>query len=84
MSLLLPIAIAYSSVMILMLWHADPKRLRTAGRALGGDGTAKRRILAVATLLPGVLIASLGDSAAFLVWFGTCALVGWLIAHLPS
>lgn len=80
----LPFAIAFSSLTILMLWRTDPKRLRIASRGLGSDGPVKRRVLAAAALLPGVLAASLGESAVFLVWFGTCALVGWLTAQLPS
>lgn len=84
MSLFLALAIASSGVTILMLRYGDPKRLRLAGCAQRGDNTAKRRVLAAATLLPGVLVAFAGDSAAFLVWFGACALAGWFAAQLSN
>lgn len=71
-------AIVFSIAMIALLWRGDPKRRRVAGLAGQGDGTSTRRLLAAAVLLPGVFLALAGDSAAFLVWFGSCAVAGWL------
>ena len=34
--------------------------------------------------VPGTILALRGDASAFLVWFGACAIGGWLIAQLPA
>lgn len=77
---LLPAAI--SLALMLLLWRGDPKRRRVARLPGSGDGAARRRLLAAAALVPGLVLAATGDSAAFLVWFGACAIGGWLIAQL--
>lgn len=84
MNFLLAAAVTFSVFMIVMLWRMDPKRLRIAGHARGSGGTAMRRLLATAALVPGLIFMFAGDSAAFLVWFGTCALAGWLTAQLRT
>lgn len=78
---LLPAAVAFSAAMIVLLWRGDPKRRRVAGLPGGGEGVATRRLLAVAALLPGVFLAIVGDSAAFLVWLGSCAVGGWFVTQ---
>jgi len=75
-------ALAVSIAIIALLWHGDPKRRRTVGLRDRADGTAKRRALAAVALVPGLVLAVLGDSAAFLVWFGACAIAGWLVAQV--
>jgi hypothetical protein len=79
--LLLPATIAISLAIIFWLWHGDPKRRRIAGLAATGHAPGKRRLLIIAALLPGIVLALLGDSAAFLVWLGSCAVAGWLITQ---
>ena len=71
------VAIAFSAIAIVMLCIGDPKRLRSTTRK--GDGMAKglRRSLTAIAVMPGVACAASGDSAAFLMWLGGCALVGW-------
>lgn len=75
-------AIAFSIAMILLLWRGDPKRRRVAGLPGHGNGAATRRLLAISVLLPGAVLAFAGDSAAFLVWFGSCAVGGWSMTQL--
>ena len=72
-------AIAFSVAMIVLLCRGDPKRRRAAH--LPGEGHARpmRRLLAVAVLAPGLCLAVLGDTAAFLIWLGSCAVAGWLV-----
>lgn len=82
MTWLLYPAVAISLAIIALLWHGDPKRRRTIGLRDQADSTAKRRVLAAIALGPGLGLALLGDSAAFLVWFGACAIAGWLVAQV--
>lgn len=80
--LLLPAAISISLALIVWLWHGDPKRRRVAGLPPGSHAAGKRRLLVVGALLPGLIPAAQGDSAAFLLWLGSCAIGGWLVAQL--
>lgn len=75
-------AIVVSVALIALLWRGDPKRRRTAGLRGIGHGPVKRRALAAMALLPGIGLATTGDSSSFLVWFGACAVAGWLMAQL--
>lgn len=72
------VALALSGVAILALCLGDPKRRRTAGDG-GGMTARQRRLLAALTCLPGLGCALVGDSAAFLMWLGGCALIGWTL-----
>lgn len=76
------VALAISLALIVLLWRGDPKRRRVAGLPGAGDGTIRRRLLTAAVLLPGAVLAIQGDTAAFLVWFGGCAMGGWLVAQI--
>ncbi|SFG03553.1 hypothetical protein SAMN05518801_10621 [Novosphingobium sp. CF614] len=76
-------ATAFSLATIFWLWRGDPKRRRVAGLPpIKGHGTTARRLALVAILLPGIGLAALGDSAAFLIWLGGCAIGGWLVAQI--
>lgn len=79
MSLLLIATIALSGGLLLLLALGDPKRRRTAAVKNGAQGTAVRRLLVGATLSPGAAWIASGDAAAFLIWFGGCAMAGWLV-----
>lgn len=81
---LLLAAIVFSIAMIALLWRGDPKRRRVAGLPDAGGSAARRRLMSAAVLLPGLTLAAAGDSSAFLVWFGSCAIGGWLVAQLPG
>jgi hypothetical protein len=72
-------AIALSAILIVILGLGDPKRRRSMGNVAGGHGTVVRRLLAFAACLPGLYLAVIGDAAAFLIWFGGCSVVGWLL-----
>ncbi|ATE66690.1 hypothetical protein [Rhizorhabdus dicambivorans] len=81
MTLLLPIAaIAFSAVMIVLLGRGDPKRRRATGRHDGEMPVRLRRLLAAAACLPGLACALLGDAAAFMLWLGGAAVLGWFVA----
>jgi hypothetical protein len=80
---LLLAAIAFSFAIIVLLWRGDPKRRRVAGMPDLGHGAIRRRLMSAAVLLPGLALATAGNASAFLVWFGSCALVGWLVTNLP-
>src|SRR3546814_10393192 len=76
MTLTILTAIALSAVPILLLCIGDPKRRRSAEKNSNGMATSRRRILTVIACVPGIVCALTGDSAAFLMWLGGCALVG--------
>lgn len=75
-------AIATSIALMVWLWSGDPKRRRVAKLPVNGVGANWRLFVTAAVLLPGVVLAALGDSAAFLIWLGSCAMGGWLLAQL--
>ncbi|WP_336967402.1 hypothetical protein [Sphingobium aromaticiconvertens] len=68
--------VVFSAVPILLLCIGDPKRRRSVKKS---DGMAKgmRRLLVAIAVIPGIVCAAAGDSAAFLMWLGGCALLGW-------
>jgi hypothetical protein len=75
-------ATGFSIAMITLLWRGDPKRRRVAGLPSGEHSAPKRRLIFVALLLPGLFFVVAGDSSAFLIWLGCCAVGGWLITQL--
>ena len=72
-------ATALSAGLLALLGLGDPKRRRSAGLK-GGHGQRLRRLYVAGAIVPGVLIAFTGDAALWLIWFGGCAVAGWLIA----
>ncbi|WP_066701359.1 hypothetical protein [Sphingobium amiense] len=74
------IPLALSTAFILWLSLGDPKRRRAEKLASGGHSPALRRALALGAMLPGIAIAACGDAAAFLIWLGGCAVIGWIVA----
>lgn len=73
-------ALAFSTLAIFALCIGDPKRRRAEGGRDGGMGSGQRRLLVAIACLPGFTCMVLGDAAAFLMWLGGCALVGWTLA----
>lgn len=71
-----------SAVLILLLCLHDPKRRRTLKLPGAVYGTATRRLLAAASFAPGGFYILTGNGAAFLIWLGAYAVVGWLVAQL--
>jgi hypothetical protein len=80
MILLSLVAVAFSGVILVLLGLGDPKRRRAAGLGNGEMIVAKRRLLAGIACLPALLCVALGDAAAFMIWLGGCAMVGWFVA----
>jgi len=79
------IALVLSAVPIVMLCMGDPKRRRAVGGKGSGMAPGQRRLLVVVACIPGAICAGLGDAAAFLMWLGGCALIGWILAaYLPA
>jgi len=74
------VAIAITALLLLALCRGDPKRRRAARSPGAGLPASTRRTLAAAACLPGIVLASLGDAAAFLIWLGGSAAIGWMIA----
>jgi hypothetical protein len=67
---------AMSALCLAMLAASDPKRLGKRSSAL-----RSLRALAVAVaVVPGALFAVTGRWVAFLIWLGTVAVLGWMIA----
>lgn len=81
MNYMLLFALVLSLAMIFTLWRGDPKRRRVAGLPGAGHSIAVRRLALTVLLSPGCILAFNGDSAAFLIWFGGCAVSGWLITQ---
>lgn len=73
------VAVAVSAALILWLSLGDPKRRRTEKLTGTGHSAAVRRMLALGVLVPGVACALAGDAAAFLIWLGGCAVIGWIV-----
>lgn len=70
-------ALAFSAVPILLLCIGDPKRRRSVEKKGNGMSTKQRWILTITASVPGILCIFMGDAAAFLMWLGGCALIGW-------
>lgn len=73
-------ALALSAIPMLVLCLGDPKRRRTVGDKGSGMASSQRRLLAAAACAPGLICVILGNAAAFLMWLGGAALIGWAIA----
>jgi hypothetical protein len=72
-------SIAFSAVLLALLCLSDPKRRRSIKLPGDGQATTARRLWTAASLLPGVAFALWGDAAAFMLWLGGYAVVGWLV-----
>lgn len=79
-------AIAASALALTPIALRDPKRLRTAfkgaTKAVSPMPTSQRRLLAGASLLPGVVLVVCGQWPAFLIWMGVAAAIGWGLAQI--
>jgi len=73
------IAIAVSLLPVLTLALRDPKRLRSRRSAQRTAAASERRVLAVLALVPGLVLATLGQWPAFLIWLGSVSAAGWLL-----
>jgi len=65
-----------SAACIALLAAADPKRR--------GERPGLRRLLVLATLMPGLALGVAGRWSDFLIWVGAAAIFGWAIAALGN
>jgi hypothetical protein len=72
-------ATAASAILLFLLGIGNPKRRRAAGLQ-GGHDKSTRYLYSVGALTPGALIPLTGNAAMWLIWFGGCAVAGWLAA----
>lgn len=79
MMILVLVSVIFSTALLALLCLGDPKRRRSGGLPGTAQGTAVRRLLVAASLLPGMLLALSGHPAAFLMWLGGYVVAGWLI-----
>ncbi|MET1753975.1 hypothetical protein ABVV53_00630 [Novosphingobium sp. RD2P27] len=84
MSILALASLAASSAVIALLCLTDPKRRRALGLQAATNNSAHRGLVVCAAILPGLILAVAGDAAAFLLWLGGCAVIGWLITTANS
>jgi hypothetical protein len=77
-------ATAITAAMLATLALHDPKRVRTVARGGGRRGRTfgkpARVAFGAASIAPGVVLALLGEWAAFPLWLGASCAVGWLLA----
>ena len=73
--------ISLTLAMLVLLWWSDPKRRRTARVLARAQPRLLRRFYMIAALVPGAALALQGNTAAFFLWFGSCATGGWLISQ---
>lgn len=78
------LASGLSMICILSLCLGDPKRMRTRGLTGRDASVRKRSILTLIAILPGIVMALIGNAPAFLVWLGACAITGWFITLWAS
>ncbi len=70
-----------SLLLLLPIALRDPKRLRSIRRPAPKPGR-ERAILGWGSLLPGLVLALLGQWPAWLIWLGTVTTLGWLLVQL--
>lgn len=68
-----------SAACIALLAAVDPKR---RGAVVARPGL--RRLLVLATFMPGLALGIAGRWSDFLIWVGAAAILGWAIAVLAN
>lgn len=76
-------ALGLSAFPLALLCLFDPKRRRVAGAGPAMMLRHRRSLVATATL-PGLGCLLLGNTAAFTLWLGGVALLGWGLAAIAS
>ena len=82
------LAMLFSGALLAVLGTRDPKRLRNLAHA--GSVSGAKRVLPVSirracgwlTLAPGLVLLSIGQWWAFLMWLGATCALGWVTSHL--
>ncbi|MEM8985128.1 MAG: hypothetical protein AAGC95_00245 [Pseudomonadota bacterium] len=75
------LTVVFSTMFLLQLRRIDPKRARVLDRdtALVFGGTSKPLFWGL-VFAPAIMLLSLGDIAALVVWFAAITVIGWLIS----
>ena len=84
MNLTVVAAVALSFASISALFLGDPKRRRISGKIAGEHSPGLRWILTTTAVIPGMVLAMLGDSSRLFIWLGACAIFGWLVSNFRS
>ena len=66
----------FSTICVAALAASDPKRAGERRLSLG----RLRSLVAIAAILPGPLLLSMGQGVALLIWLGSAAVLGWMVA----
>jgi hypothetical protein len=74
-------ALALSLLPLWRLARHDPKRLRSLRQPTSSPGPDRKRLV-VLLLLPGGVLAAIGQWPAFLIWLGSLTAGGWLLVQL--
>ena len=80
--LLTVFALGLSAILVVFLCSGDPKRRRSNGASGKVQSRMQRWCLTGALCLPGIVFALSGDAAAFMIWLGGTAFIGWIIAQI--
>lgn len=78
------LAVLTSLTVLLLLRYNDPKRRRVLKRR---HQRVKGRTVWLwsAAFIPGPILIGVGDVSAFLCWFASLTVIGWILAwHAPS
>lgn len=75
------LTIFVSLLLLLPIALRDPKRLRSIDRSAPKPGR-ERALLGWGSLLPGLVLALLGEWPAFLIWLGGVTTLAWLLVQL--
>ncbi|AJR23389.1 hypothetical protein TZ53_06195 [Sphingobium sp. YBL2] len=75
-------ALGVSAVVVVFLCIGDPKRRRSSGASGKVQSRMQRWCLTGVLCLPGIAFALSGDAAAFMMWLGGTAFIGWIIAQI--
>jgi hypothetical protein len=70
----------FTTACLAALAASDPKRLGGRRSSLG----KLRPLATIAAVLPGALLLAMGLGVAFLIWLGSAAVLGWIVAAVFS
>jgi hypothetical protein len=74
------LAFIISAGSIVVLWSDDPKRRRVMERYVLAMLPRQRPLLVALACLPALGCVLLANAAAFILWLGACAHLGWACA----
>lgn len=75
-------ALCLSAILVVFLGIGDPKRRRSSGLSGKVPSKMQRWCLTTTLCLPGIAFLLSGDAAAFMMWLGGTAFIGWIVAQM--